>query len=146
MEGFGDYDTERVTKAIEKAEKLLSETVTASHRIKDRALEARIESLASTARDMFRTIEEDPRDLTRARKFIGVYLKGARDATVKFANLYTKNRDQDARLKYEALLSDLEKNFSAHRETLLLDDRSDLDIEIEVLQDRLKQEGVYAKR
>ncbi len=146
MEGFDSFETERVTKAIEKAEKLLSETVTASHRIKDRALEARIESLARTARDMFRTIEEDPRDLTRARKFIGVYLKGARDATIKFANLYTKNRDQDARLKYENLLNDLEKNFSAHRETLLLDDRSDLDIEIEVLQDRLKQEGVHAKR
>ncbi len=146
MEGFDDFEADRVAKAVERAEKLLAETISASSRFNDRALEGRIESLASTARDMFRTVEEDPRDLARARKFMGVYLKGARDATIKFADLYARNRDAVARADYEALLGDLEKSFAAHRKVLLLDDRSDLDVEIEVLRERLKQEGVYAKR
>lgn len=101
VEGVHEFETERVAKAIEKAEKLLTETITASKRFNDRALEGRIESLAVAARDMFRTIEEDPRDLRRARKFIGVYLKGARDATQKFADLYSRNRDQSVRASYE---------------------------------------------
>jgi hypothetical protein len=146
MEGFDAFENDRVVKAVAKAEKLLAETISASHKFNDRALEGRIESLASTARDMFRTVEEDPRDLARARKFMGVYLKGARDATIKFADLYARNRDAAARTDYEALLKDLEQSFAAQREVLLLDDRSDLDVEIEVLRDRLKQEGVYAKR
>ncbi len=146
MEGFDAFEADRISKAVERAEKLLAETISASHRFNDRVLEGRIESLASTARDMFRTVEEDPRDLARARKFMGVYLKGARDATIKFADLYARNRDASVRADYEALLSDLEQSFAAQREVLLLDDRSDLDIEIEVLRDRLKQEGVRAKR
>ncbi|MFK5998753.1 MAG: 5-bromo-4-chloroindolyl phosphate hydrolysis family protein [Rhodobacterales bacterium] len=144
--GFDDFETARVAKAVDRAEKLLSETITASHRFNDRKLEGRIEKLASTARDMFRTVEEDPRDLARARKFMGVYLMGARDATIKFADLYARNRNSSQRAAYETLLDDLEKSFANQRETLLLDDRSDLDVEIEVLQDRLKQEGVNAKR
>ena len=146
MEGFDAFDTDRVAKAVERAEKLLAETISASHRFNDRALEGRIESLASAARDMFRTVEEDPRDLARARKFMGVYLKGARDATIKFADLYARNRNPATRADYEALLGDLESSFAAQREVLLLDDRSDLDVEIEVLRDRLKQEGVSAKQ
>jgi hypothetical protein len=146
MEGFDEFETERVAKAVNKAEKLLQETVSASHKFNDRRLEGRIESLASSARDMFRIVEEDPRDLARARKFMGVYLKGARDATIKFADIYARNRDAQARTDYEALLTDLEQSFAGHRETLLLDDRSDLDVEIEVLRDRLKQEGLGAKR
>ena len=146
MEGVDEFDTERVAKAVDKAEKLLAETISASHKFNDRRLEGRIESLASTARDMFRTVEEDPRDLARARKFMGVYLKGARDATIKFADLYARSRDPDARADYEALLTDLEQSFAGHREVLLLDDRRDLDVEIEVLRDRLKQEGLTAKR
>jgi 5-bromo-4-chloroindolyl phosphate hydrolysis protein len=146
MEGFDEFETDRVARAVDKAEKLLAETISASRRFNDRALEGRIEALASAARDMFRTVEEDPRDLARARKFMGVYLKGARDATIKFADLYARNRDAAARADYEALLNDLEQSFAAQRTALLLDDRSDLDVEIEVLRDRLKQEGLTAKR
>lgn len=145
MEGVDEFETERVAKAVEKAEALLHQTIEAANRLNDRALEGRVESLAVAARDMFRTVEEDPRDLARARKFLGVYLKGARDATIKFADLYTRNRDHSARADYEALLTDLETSFAGHREVLLLDDRSDLDVEIEVLRDRLKQEGLTAR-
>ena len=64
---------------------------------KDRDLERRVDSFQSTARAMFRTIEDDPRDLTAARKYLSVYLMGARDATVKFADIYARSRDGAAR-------------------------------------------------
>ena len=34
--------------------------------------------VAAKARAMFRTVEDDPRDLNPARKFLGVYLMAAR--------------------------------------------------------------------
>ncbi len=83
MEGFDEFETERVAKAVDKAEQLLSETLQASRRIGDRELEGRVETLASAARDMFRAVEEDPRDLTSARKFMSVYLRGARDGEIR---------------------------------------------------------------
>jgi hypothetical protein len=144
MEGVNAFDAERVAKAVDKAEALVRETLSAAKRIGDRRLEGRVESLASAARDMFRAVEDDPRDLSSARKFLSVYLRGARDATLKFADLYAKTKDAKARGDYEALLGDLETSFTQQRKTMLLENRSDLDVEIEVLRDRLKQEGLRA--
>ena len=145
MAGHDDFQTERVAGAVEKAEGTVREMIDAAKRIGDRRLEGRVERMAQAARDVFRTVEEDPRDLSRARKFMTVYLAGARDATVKFADLYSRRRDPEARADYEDLLSDLEASFTAHREELLSDNKTDLDVEIEVLRERLQREGVRAE-
>ncbi len=145
MEGVDAFATERVARAIDKAEKLVRETTGAAARFGDRMLQGRVERLCDQARDVFRVVEEDPRDFSRARTFMSVYLMGLRDATVKFADLYGRTRDAEARKEYEALLGDLERSFTAHRTDLLTDNRSDLDIEIEVLRERLQQDGLLAR-
>ena len=90
-------------------------------------------------------VERDPRDLSRARTFLSVYLLGLRDATVKFADVWSRSQDAVARTAYEDLLGDLEKSFTTQRTHLLEDDRSSLDIEIEVLRERLQQDGLIAR-
>ena len=144
MEGIDTFQSDRVARVIEGAEKHLAAMSDAIKRAGDRKIEARVEQFQATARDMFRTVEEDPRDLTAARKYLGVYLLGARDATAKFADIYARSNDAKARADYEALLTDLEENFAARTRALLLDDRSDLDVEIEVLRERLAREGIRA--
>jgi len=144
MEGIDTFQSDRVARVIEGAEKHLAAMSDAIKRAGDRKLEARVAQFQATARDMFRTVEEDPRDLTAARKYLGVYLLGARDATAKFADIYARSSDMKARADYEALLADLEENFAARTRALLLDDRSDLDVEIEVLRERLAREGIRA--
>lgn len=142
MEGVDTFQQDRVARVVDEAEEHLKAMSDAILRTQDRPLETRLQRFQDVARDMFRTVEEDPRDLTAARKYLGVYLLGARDATVKFADLYTRNRDPQARADYEALLDDLERNFAARTQTLLLDDKTDLDVEIEVLRERLQRDGV----
>ena len=140
--GFDEFQTDRVARAVGEAEKHLAAMKDAILRARDRRLETRVEAFQTTARDMFRTIEDDPRDLTASRKYLSVYLMGARDATARFSDIYARSRNADARTKYEALLDDLEANFAAQTQKLLNDDRSDLDVEIEVLRERLAREGV----
>ncbi|HRM75988.1 MAG TPA: 5-bromo-4-chloroindolyl phosphate hydrolysis family protein, partial [Paracoccus sp. (in: a-proteobacteria)] len=108
----------------------------------DRRLEARVAMFAATARDMFVRVEEDPGDIAAARRYLGVYLQGARDATVKFSDLYAQTHDARARQDYENLLNDLETEFAARTRKLIEGGRTDLDIEIGVLRDRLAREGV----
>jgi 5-bromo-4-chloroindolyl phosphate hydrolysis protein len=146
MEGVDKFQSDRVARKVEAAESLLDGMGDAIKRAGDRQLEARVEAFQATARDMFRTVEEDPRDLTQARKYMGVYLQGARDATVKFADLYARNRDPAVRADYVTLLDDLETNFSARTQRMLLTDRSDLDVEIEVLRDRLNRDSLTIDR
>ena len=146
MEGIDTHQQDRVASVVDKAEKYLREMSDAMLRSGDRKMEGKLNAFQDKARDLIRTVEEDPRDLTAARKYLGVYLMGARDATVKFADIYSRTKDEKARTDYATLLSDLSKGFDARTAKLLLDDRSDLNIEIDVLRGRLKQEGVDLDR
>jgi len=142
MEGVDQFQTDRVARAVDKAEGFLAEMSQAVKRAGDRHAIDRVERFQASVREMLRTVENDPRDLSAARKYLSVYLMGARDATVKFADLYAHTRDAGAREDYFALLSDLEENFNAKTRALLSDDSKDLEIEIEVLRERLAREGI----
>jgi 5-bromo-4-chloroindolyl phosphate hydrolysis protein len=140
MEGIDTFQVNRVAQAVEEGEKHIAAMKDAILRAKDRALERRVDQFASVARGLFRTIEGDPGDLTAARKYLSVYLMGARDATVKFADHYAQTRDPATRSEYEALLTDLETTFAEKTTAFLSNSRTDLDVEVAVLRDRLKLE------
>jgi hypothetical protein len=138
MAGVDAFQTTRVAQAVEEGERHLTAMRDAILRAGDRALERRVDQFAAVARGLFRTIEGDPGDLTAARKYLSVYLLGARDATAKFADHFARTRDAGARAEYEALLTDLETTFAQKTTAFLSNGRSDLDVEIGVLRDRLK--------
>ncbi|MEM1100650.1 MAG: 5-bromo-4-chloroindolyl phosphate hydrolysis family protein [Pseudomonadota bacterium] len=141
-EGIDQFQQDRVARVVDEAEAYLGSMTTPIAGLKDRGLERRVAAFQATARKMFRTVEEDPRDLTAARKFLGVYLMGARDATLKFSDLYGRQPKPEDKAQYLALLDDLDGNFAAKTEKLMTDNRTDMDIEIKVLRDRLAREGV----
>ncbi len=143
IEGVDSFQSDRVARVVDQAESYLKAMTDAIRRAGDRQAEARLERFQTTVRDMLRTVEDDPRDLTAARRYLGVYLMGARDATVKFADLHARAPNPDARDNYLSLLSDLEQNFTAKTRALMAGSTTDLDIEIEVLRDRLEREGVH---
>ena len=142
MEGIDSFQQDRVARAVGEAEKHLTAMKDAMLRASDRPMELRVDNFIDTVRTMFRTIEEDPRDLTAARKYLSVYLMGARDATIKYADIWARSRDAQARKDYAQLLDDLEGHFANQTQAFLRDDRSDLNVEIEVLRDRLAREGI----
>lgn len=142
MEGVDEFAGERVARAIDEAEGLVRATTAAASRIGDARVAGRVERICDQARELFRAVEQDPRDLGKARAFLSVYLLGLRDATVKFADLYGRTRDPATLANYENLLGDLETSFANQRTHLLEDNRSDLDVEIEVLRERLQQDGL----
>jgi hypothetical protein len=136
------HDSSRVARAVDEAEAHIAAMRAALAPLRDRRLTERVERFEATASAMFREVESDPRDLVAARRYLGVYLVGARDATTKFADYWSRSRDQGARRDWEALMDDLETNFAARTERLAIGNRQGLDIEIEVLRDRLEREGV----
>ena len=142
MEGIDAIQSERVARTVEEAERALGEMADAVRRARDRDAEAAVAALSATAREMFARVEDDPRDLVAARKYLGVYLQAARDAAVKFADLFALTRDAGAKADFLSLIADLRQGMEAKRETLLISDRTDLEIEIDVLRDRLRHEGV----
>ena len=143
MEGVDRLQTDRIARKIDEAEKVLAQMTDAIRRARDRDLESRVSRFEDTVRALFRQVEADPRDLAPARRYLGVYLQGARDATVQFADLYTRGRDPKVRADYIAFLEDLDTNFAKRSAAMLTDDRTNFDVEIEVLRDRLNREHVH---
>jgi len=141
-DGIDSAQSDRVARAVDEAEAHLRAMRETLARLGDRHLLARMDAFQTNARALFRAVENDPRTLGTARRYLGVYLLGARDATDRFAEVWTRSRDAQAREDYAALLGDLDGNFSARQQALLASDRTALDIELEVLRDRLAREGV----
>lgn len=142
MEDVDDFQQGRAARMIEEGETHLGQMQEAILRTGDRRLETRVAAFAATVRDLFDQVRDNPGELSAARRYLGVYLLGARDATTRFASLYARTGDPETRHAYETFLDDLEKDFSAQADKLLEGDRSDLEIEIAVLRDRLAREGV----
>lgn len=134
-------DGKRAAEALEKAEAHLAAIAVLTPKLRDREVRDRISALIAKVREMLTLIEQDPRDLDRARRYLTVYLKGARDATQKYADNRERLDDPVIRTEYLAMLADLEASFERGRKMLLEDDRTDLEVEIEVLRERLGQEG-----
>jgi 5-bromo-4-chloroindolyl phosphate hydrolysis protein len=143
MEGVDRMQSDRIARKIDEAEKLLDQMRDAIRRARDTEAEDRVAGFSETVRSLFRQVEADPRDLAAARRYLGVYLQGARDATMQFADLYARSRDAQVRADYMAFLDDLDTNFASRTTALLRDDRTNFDIETEVLRDRLNRENLH---
>lgn len=143
--GTSNLDRDRVARAVDQAEAHIAAMRSAIRKAGAPMLTRRVDEFTATVSRMVEAVEADPRDLVRARKYLSVYLLGARDATERFADIYARSQNAEARADYEVLLSDLEKGFHERTETMLLEDKSALDVEIEVLRDRLAQDGLRDK-
>jgi len=131
-----------VVDAITEAEEKIERIERAGTQLHDRPLRDRVNRVTKRARDILARIEQDPSDLRRSKKFLVVYLDGALEATEKYAK--TQNDlggDTDFYIKFRSLLDDMEREFDHQHEKLLTNDRIDLDVEIDVLADRLKAES-----
>ncbi len=137
--------SDRVARVVDEAEAILAEIQSTIRALRDPDLTRRADIFAARAQEMCRTVEADPRDLTGARRYLGVYLAGARDATRKFADLQARtpepHPDTGARRDYAALLDDLAATYADRTRRMLDGDRLDLDVEIGVLRDRLARDG-----
>lgn len=142
MEGVDRARRDRATRVVEEAESYLAQMRAAIARTGDAGLIAQVEAFAVTAQALFRRVETNPDDVNAARRFLGVYLMAARDATQKFVDLYNGTRDQSARRDYLAMIADLTRNFEARSRKLAESGRSDFQVELEVLRDSLAREGV----
>ena len=142
MEGIDEFQTDRVAKAVAEAESVLAEMSDAMLRARNRKAQDRLERFQGQARELLRAVENDPNQLSAVRRYMGVYLRGARDATVKFADLFARTQDKQAETEYLDLLDDLEQNFALRTDSLIDSDRVALDIEMDVLRERLEREGL----
>lgn len=141
-DSFGMDATEQVLQALQQAERSIAAIEEAMRDIRNAELNARLRRIAQLARDILKMLEEDPRDLRRARKFLNVHLDGAQKVTEGYAKTHSRVAAPELDDNFRRVLATIEEVFQEQQQKLLESDITDLDIQIEVLTTQLKQEGV----
>ena len=124
---------------LDKAEAELAALDAAAQKLDRRAVSGAIRRFTGKSREVLDEIARDPTDAERSRKFLVVILPSARRSAEKFIETGVKDTELDGR--FEALMGDLEAAAAKQLETLRLDEKLDLEVEMEVLADRLKSGG-----
>ena len=133
---------EEVIEAIEEAEQKLEEIEIARSKISDLDLKRRLKTIVSETHKILDIIEDDPKDLRRARKFLKVYLEGMRRVTTGYAAMHKDNPQPELEQNFNNVLTTIESIVTEQQTKLLENDALELDVQIEVLELQLKKEGV----
>ncbi len=134
--------TEEVIQALEDAEVRIDAIESARKHISNLDLNAQLKRITDKARGILKTIEEDPKDLDRSRKFLKVYLDGAKKVTEGYAKAKDVEQEVELSTNFANVLDSIEKTFDKQQEELKKNNHFDLDVQIEVLKTQLKQEGI----
>ena len=103
---------------------------------------ARLQRIIGIGKQILAEIEHDPRDASRARRFLNLYLDSAERVTAEYARTHRQIRSRPLENNFRQLLIEMEQTFETQHRKLLENDVMNLDAEIEVLNARLKHEGV----
>lgn len=102
----------------------------------------RLRRITAIGKNILEEIERDPRDASRARRFLNLYLDSAERVTTEYARTHRQMRNRPLEENFRNLLIDMESTFEGQHQKLLANDLLSLDVDIEVLNARLKQEGL----
>ena len=135
-------DSAAVTLQLEQAYGRLRGIEGAARAIAVPEFRDRLLRITSIGRSALGEIERDPTGAARARRFLNLYLDSAQRVALEYARTQLQVRNQPVELNFRQLLVDMETTFAEQHKRLVARDLLSLDVDIEVLNARLKREGL----
>jgi 5-bromo-4-chloroindolyl phosphate hydrolysis protein len=129
-------------RLLREAYRRLDVIETASRQIASGEFKQRLGNIVVGVEKILRLVADDPGDLRRARKFLTVYLDGAQRVTEEYARTHANAGSPELEHNFRTLLVDMENTCDEQYRKMLEHDVSDLEVRMEVLSARLRQEGV----
>jgi 5-bromo-4-chloroindolyl phosphate hydrolysis protein len=136
-------DMTNVTEQLEQASRRLQRIDAAARAIGVPEFRERLGRITQIGRDILAEMARDPRDVSRGRRFLHLYL----DSTERVTEDYARTRHNTSLPlddNFRRLLVEMESAFTDQHRRLLENDAMSLDVDIEVLTTRLKREGLGA--
>ena len=135
-------DTAAVGEELEEAHGRLRRITAAARGIHVREFCDRLNRIIAIGQTILAEIERDPRQASRARRFLHLYLDSTERVTGEFARTHRQVRSAELEQSFRQLLIDMEDSFVQQHQKLLQHDTTALDVEIEVLSARLRREAL----
>lgn len=147
---FG-MSAEEIMTVLSSAEQRLQQLDQARQKIPDLQIKQRLQHISQQTREIIQQIEDNPSNLERSRRFLNVYLDGAKRVTESYVKTlrqpnHITNTAQAPDTVYQTdfnqVLDAIEQTITQQQQKLLKDDQFDLDVQIQVLETQLQQEGI----
>jgi len=138
LENLGDVSAEFVLETIHEAKGKLSNIEGHMDEIKDNVLFEKLSIAVDKAKDILETIQNDPKDIRVARKFLIVYIDGVRKVTDSYVAMDEEDINVATKKKLYTLMDDLDSRFDKELDRLKNNNQFDLDVHIDVLQEQIK--------
>ena len=139
LENIGDISAELVLKTISEAKSKLDKIEQHIDKISnDNLLQKKLSLAVKKAKNIIQTIQEDPKDIRVARKFLIVYIDGLESVTNAYTSMDEADIKEKTRDKLHQLLEDVEHRFDKELTRLKKNNEFDLDVNIDVLQQQIK--------
>jgi len=138
LENLGDVSASFVLETINEAKEKLSSIETNSSKIKDIPLQKKITTALTKAKHILKTIQEDPKDIRVARKFLIVYIDGIAKVTQSYVELNETDITTDTKERLHTLMDEVEEKLDKELIRLKQNNAFDLDVHIDVLKEQIK--------
>jgi hypothetical protein len=131
-----------LAKALAQAEERLLVIEAAGLRVGNAELEDRLRRITRKGRMILEVLSQRPTDLFRARQFLNLHLEGAARVADRYVKAHRFLRGGILEQRFRRVLVQIETAFDRQRQQLLTHDLQDLDVQIEVLRQQLRREGI----
>jgi len=138
FENLGDVSAEFVLETIQEAKGKIAHIEADMKNIKDILLYEKLTVAVSKAQSILQTIQEDPKDVRVARKFLTVYIDGVAKVTDAYTSMDEKDISPQTKEKLHVLMDDVEVRFEKELQRLKNNNEFDLDVHIDVLKEQIK--------
>ncbi|PTB88093.1 hypothetical protein C9925_00385 [cyanobacterium G8-9] len=138
LENLGDVSAEFVLETVNEAKAKLSNIETNISKIKNTVLQTKITTALTKAKHILQTIQEDPKDVRVARKFLIVYIDGIAKVTQSYVELDEADITTETKERLETLMDEVEEKLDKELIRLKQNNIFDLDVHIDVLKEQIK--------
>jgi len=138
LENLGDVSAEFVLETINEAKTKLANIESHMSEIKDKLLFDKLTIAVDKSKDILETIQNDPKDIRVARKFLIVYIDGVAKVTDSYVSMDEEDINSETKEKLYSLMTDLDTRFDKELARLKNNNQFDLDVHIDVLKEQIK--------
>ncbi len=138
LENLGDISAEFVLETIGEANEKLSNIEQHMEKIEDIYLHGKLNVAVKKAKKILEVIQNDPKDIRVARKFLIVYIDGVAKVTDSYVAMDEADIKSDTKEKLYGLMEDLDTHFDKELQRLKNNNQFDLDVHIDVLKEQIK--------
>jgi len=135
--------TESVLAALEEARGKVRQIEVEARGLHSRELKERLARITRSAHGVLQQLEQDPKDIRRARRFLVTYLDGTRDVVAGYRRQQRDLAETPLADNFRHVLETVEQVFDEQAEILKRNDSLDLEVQIDVLKTQLEREGVH---